>query len=78
MPQQENEAVLGTRLPLARLLAGQNSGSASSDSDRKGEWDGVYRWEAGNHAGEAATLKEAKHAVEQAVLVGASQLPLFE
>ena len=44
----------------------------------KGEWDGVYRWEAGTHAGEAATLKEAKRAVEQAVLVGASQLPLFE
>jgi len=44
----------------------------------KGEWDGVYRWEAGNHAGETATLKEAKQAVEQAVLVGASQLQLFE
>lgn len=44
----------------------------------KDAWDGVYRWEAGNHAGEAATLKEAKQAVEQAVLVGASQLPLFE
>lgn len=44
----------------------------------KGEWDGVYRWEAGTHAGETATLKEAKQAVEQAVLVGASQLQLFE
>ena len=44
----------------------------------KGEWDGVYRWEAGNHAGETATLKDAKQAVEQAVLVGASQLALFE
>jgi hypothetical protein len=44
----------------------------------KGEWDGVYRWQAGNHAGEAATLEEAKRAVEQAVLVGASQLPLFD
>jgi hypothetical protein len=43
----------------------------------KKEWDGVYRWQAGNHAGEAATLEEAKRAVEQAVLVGASQLPLF-
>jgi len=43
----------------------------------KKEWDGVYRWQAGNHAGEAATLEEAKRAVEQAVLVGASQLTLF-
>ena len=45
---------------------------------RKGESDGQYRWESGNHAGEAATLDEAKRAVEQAVLVGASQLPLFD
>ncbi|MBI2316325.1 MAG: hypothetical protein HYY28_09685 [Betaproteobacteria bacterium] len=43
----------------------------------KGEWDGVYRWQAGNHAGEAASLVEAKRAVESAVLVGARQLPLF-
>ena len=43
----------------------------------KGEWDGVYRWEAGTQAGETATLKDAKQAVEQAVSVGASQLPLF-
>jgi hypothetical protein len=42
-----------------------------------GQWDGVYRWQAGNHTGEAATLEEAKRAVEGAVLVGASQLPLF-
>ncbi len=32
----------------------------------------------GSHAGEAATLEEAKSAVEQAVLVGASQLALFD
>ena len=44
----------------------------------KDEWDGVYRWEAGTRAGETATLKDAKQAVEQAVSVGASQLPLFE
>jgi len=44
----------------------------------KKEWDGVYRWQAGNHSGEAATLDEAKRSVEQAVLVGASQLPLFD
>ena len=45
---------------------------------KKEEWDGIYRWQAGSHAGEAATLEEAKSAVEQAVLVGASQLPLFD
>jgi len=44
----------------------------------KKEWDRIYRWRAGNHSGEAATLDEAKRAVEQAVLVGASQLRLFE
>ncbi len=44
----------------------------------RGEWDGIYRWQAGNRAGQAPTLREAKQAVEQAVLVGASQLPLFE
>jgi hypothetical protein len=43
----------------------------------KKEWDGIYRWQAGDHAGEAATLDDAKRAVEQAALVGASQLPLF-
>jgi len=40
--------------------------------------DGIYRWRAGNHSGEAATLEDAKRAVEQAVLVGASQLALFD
>jgi len=44
----------------------------------KKEWDGIYRWQAGNHTGEAATLEEAKRAVEQVVLVGASQLALFD
>jgi hypothetical protein len=44
----------------------------------KKEWDGIYRWHAGNHSGEAANLEEAKRAVEQAVLVGASQLALFD
>ncbi len=43
----------------------------------KPEWDGIYRWQAGTHMGEAATLAEAKRAVEEAVLVGASQLALF-
>jgi hypothetical protein len=43
----------------------------------KNEWDGIYRWEAGDQAGEAATLGDAKRAVEQAALTGASQLPLF-
>jgi hypothetical protein len=44
----------------------------------RGEWDGIYRWEAGSRVGQAKTLREAKQAVEQAVLIGASQLPLFE
>ncbi len=43
----------------------------------KSDWDGIYRWQAGTHSGEAASLQEAKRAVESAVLVGASQLPLF-
>ena len=44
----------------------------------RGEWDGNYRWQAGNHAGEASSLAEAKRAVEGAVLTGASQLQLFK
>jgi len=44
----------------------------------KKEWDGIYRWQAGNRAGEASTLEEAKRGVEQAVLFGTSQLPLFQ
>lgn len=43
----------------------------------KGEWDGVYRWQAGNLAGEATSLQDAKRAVENAILVGTSQLCLF-
>lgn len=39
---------------------------------------GKYRWEAETHAGVAATLKEAKRAVEEAVLLGTVQLPLFD
>ena len=44
----------------------------------KGEWDGVYRWQGGNHVGESATLALAKQAVEQAVLLGTRQLQLFQ
>ena len=44
----------------------------------KKEWDGIYRWRVGNHAGESATLEGAKRAVEQAALTGASQLRLFD
>jgi hypothetical protein len=44
----------------------------------RSEWDGVYRWQAGSRAGQCTSLREAKQAVEQAVLVGASQLQLFE
>src|SRR5258706_16148007 len=36
----------------------------------KKEWDGIYRWRAANHSGEAATLDEAKRAGGQAGLVG--------
>ena len=43
----------------------------------KGEWDGVYRWEAGTNTGEARTLGEAKRQVEEKVLLGLIQLPLF-
>jgi hypothetical protein len=43
----------------------------------RGQWDGIYRWQAGNHAGEAKTLAEAKRAVEQMVLSLATQLSLF-
>jgi len=44
----------------------------------KGEWDGVYRWQAGTHIGEASTLAAAKLAVEQSVAFGASQMGLFD
>ena len=44
----------------------------------KGEWDGVYRWEAGTHRGESASLASAKQAVEQVVAFGASQMALFD
>lgn len=38
---------------------------------------GGYLWLAGTQTGHASSLREAKRAVEQVVLVGASQLPLF-
>ena len=37
-----------------------------------------YQWESGNRAGKSSTLREAKQAVEQAVLIGARQLRLFD
>lgn len=43
----------------------------------RGSWDGIYRWQAGNRAGETKTLGEAKRAVEETVLSLATQLPLF-
>jgi hypothetical protein len=46
--------------------------------ERAGGADARYRWEAGTLAGAAATLKEAKRAVEEAVLMGTMQLPLFD
>jgi hypothetical protein len=46
--------------------------------DRDARPEAKYRWEAGTLVGRAATLKEAKRAVEEAVLLGAMQLPLFD
>jgi hypothetical protein len=46
--------------------------------DRGAPAAGKYRWEAGTHTGLAATLQEAKRAVEAAVLLGTVQLPLFD
>ncbi len=43
----------------------------------RGQWDGIYRWQAGSRTGEAKTLGEAKRAVEETVLSLASQLSLF-
>ncbi len=43
----------------------------------RGQWDGIYRWQAGSRVGEAKTLDEAKRAVEETVLSLATQLPLF-
>ena len=37
-----------------------------------------YRWQAGTHQGQTATLVDAKRRVEQAVLMGGRQLSLFE
>ncbi|MCU0898709.1 MAG: hypothetical protein MUC55_14595 [Burkholderiales bacterium] len=50
-------------------------GSVALESD--GPPEAKYRWHAGTHVGAAATLSEAKRAVEAAVLLGTSQLPLF-
>jgi hypothetical protein len=46
--------------------------------DKAARPEARYRWEAATLAGAAATLKEAKRAVEEAVLLGAMQLPLFD
>jgi hypothetical protein len=46
--------------------------------DRDAPVAGKYRWEAGTYTGLAATLQEAKRAVEEAVVLGRVQLPLFD
>jgi hypothetical protein len=46
--------------------------------DRGGRSGSRYRWEAGTYTGRTVTLKEAKRAVEEAVLLGTVQLPLFD
>ena len=38
---------------------------------------GLYRWQAGNRAGEAKSLPDAKRQVELTIEFGASQLSLF-
>jgi len=37
-----------------------------------------YHWQAGTHGGQASSLKDARRRVEEAVLMGGRQLPLFE
>jgi hypothetical protein len=46
--------------------------------DREARVDARYRWEAATYAGRSGTLKDAKRAVEEAVLLGTVQLPLFD
>jgi hypothetical protein len=46
--------------------------------DRSARAGMKYRWEGGSVSGVAATLAEAKRACEEAVLLGAVQLPLFD
>jgi hypothetical protein len=59
------------------LWLGKNRvGMVRMDKDARPEEK--YRWEAATLAGGAATLKEAKRAVEEAVLMGTMQLPLFD
>jgi hypothetical protein len=56
-------------------LGKEKLGSVLLDPEASAE--AKYRWQAGTHAGVTATLSEAKRAVEAAVLLGTSQLPLF-
>ncbi|MCU0805143.1 MAG: hypothetical protein MUF79_08665 [Burkholderiales bacterium] len=56
-------------------LGKEKLGAVTLESDAPPE--AKYRWQAGTHAGVTATLAEAKRAVEAAVLLGTSQLPLF-
>ena len=44
----------------------------------RGQWDGLYRWQAGNRAGQTKTLAEAKREVERTLEFGARQLGLFD
>lgn len=77
MPKRSRKQALWERGYLAHGYWRGNERLGLVRLGPKKEWDGVYRWEAGGHSGEAATLEEAKSAVEQAVLIGASQLALF-
>lgn len=57
-------------------LGKERVGKVTLDGDADGA--ARYRWESGNRAGKSNTLREAKQAVEQAVLIGARQLGLFD
>jgi hypothetical protein len=57
-------------------LGKERVGKVALDGDADGA--ARYGWESGNRAGKSNTLREAKQAVEQAVLIGARQLGLFD
>jgi len=75
--ESQTEAGLGARLFLARPVAREEPHGDGADGQGRAPEE-KYRWKAGTLAGGAASLKEAKRAVEQAVLIGAMQLPLFD
>ena len=57
-------------------LGKDRDGKVTLDGDADGTTR--YRWESGNQIGNSQSLRDAKQAVEQAVLIGARQLGLFD